>query len=215
MVKSPAQLIPRRGHLHIVDSRIAAMHVGSRDLSTTAIELCATLGALGLAQHRVAQLFGVGSRSVRRWRDGERRIPRGVSIVLRLLAAGAITAAQVERVAVLIPARTNGGEPPAPRRTVPSEQSAAETATRAPTTAEKVCALVPEGCRWPYGDPRHSDFRFCGNLAVEQPYCERHRALAYLAPRPGRAHGRQPAHGRPSPPPGSRAALPGHAQLPA
>jgi hypothetical protein len=180
-------------------------------LSTTATEFCATLGALGLAQHRVAQLFGVGPRSVRRWLRGDRRVPYGVDIVLRLLAAGAITVTQVERVA----ARTNGSAKPEPNL----------------TTAEKVCVLAPGACRWPYGDPRHSDFRFCGNLAVEQPYCERHRALAYLAPRPGRghgvrvglvAHGRQP-HGRPStpgaigtsPPPNSRAALPGHAQLPA
>jgi GcrA cell cycle regulator len=85
----------------------------------------------------------------------------------------------------------------------------------APTTAEKVCALTLGGCRWPYGDPRHPDFHFCGAPVVREPYCEQHRAMAYLALRGHGAHGRQSAHGRLSPPPGSRAALLGHAQLPA
>jgi hypothetical protein len=67
-------------------------------------EFRATLDALGIAQHRVAQLFGVGPRSVRRWQDGDRRVPCGVGIVLRLLAAGAVTVAQVEQAAI----RTNG-----------------------------------------------------------------------------------------------------------
>jgi len=193
--------------------------------ATTADELRAMLGALGLAQCHVARLFAVGPRSVRRWRDGERRIPRGVNIVLRLLATGAVTVAQVEQAAVPIPARANGGaeeEPPAPLRVepVPEEQSAsarARTATLANgdpiTTAEKVVALASDACHWPYGDPRDRNFRFCGKPTVKGSYCERHRARAYLAPRTGSRHGagvgfvahwRQPrpqpapAHGRPS-----------------
>ena len=117
-------------------------------------EFRATLGALGIAQHRVAQLFGVGPRSVRRWQDGDRRVPCGVGIVLRLLAAGMVTIAQVEQAAVAIPARTNGGakpEPPAPLLVAPApEQSvvaraeAAALADPGLTTAEKVVALAPE-----------------------------------------------------------------------
>jgi hypothetical protein len=87
-----------------------------------------------------------------------------------------------------------------PLLAAPSEQSAA------PTTAEKVCALAPEGCRWPYGDPRHSDFRFCGNPIAEGPYCKHHRAVAYLArPRP-RTRASTSARS-PFPPLNSRAAL--------
>src|SRR5262245_50829713 len=75
-------------------------------------ELCETLGALGIAQ-RVAQLFGVGPRSVRRWRYGDGRVPCGVGIVLRLLAAETMTVAEVEQVAAVpIPARTNGSAKP-------------------------------------------------------------------------------------------------------
>jgi hypothetical protein len=189
------------------------------NLATT--EFRATLGALGLAQHRVARLFGVGPRSVRRWRDGDRHVPAGVAIVFRLLAIRAVTVEEVELAAAAISGRTNNsakGEPPAPLRTEPTlKQSAsarAKIATLAGpglTTAEKLCALAAGACRWPLGDPQQPDFRFCGGAAIKQPYCEHHRALAYLAPRPSRghgfrigfvAHGRLPApvHDRPSTP---------------
>lgn len=80
---------------------------GPSDLSVATTEFHEMLSALGLAQHRVAQLFGVSPRSVRRWQYGDRRVPCGVGIVLRLLAAGTVTVAQVEQ-AVPIPARTWG-----------------------------------------------------------------------------------------------------------
>jgi hypothetical protein len=86
----------------------------SGDLVAVADEFRATLGALGLAQHRVARLFGVGPRSVRRWKDGDRRVPCGVSIVIRLLAAGAVTIAEVEQAAVPVPAQTNDSARPEP-----------------------------------------------------------------------------------------------------
>ena len=139
---------------------------GQHSRAAAASELCEMLGALGIAQHRVAQLFGVGPRSVRRWQYGDRRVPCGVGIVLRLLAAGTVTVAQVEQAAVPIPARTNGSAkpgPPAPLLVEPApEQSAlarAKAATLADpslTTAEKVCALAPEACCWPCGDPAAS-----------------------------------------------------------
>src|SRR5262249_38482504 len=104
--------------------------------------------ALGITQRRVAELFNVTPRHVRRWRHGDRRIPRGAAIVLRLLAAEMISIDQVERAAFPVPARTNGGaepEPPAPLLVEPAPASAAlvrtETATFADSglsTAQKV-----------------------------------------------------------------------------
>ena len=177
-----------------------------------ASELCETLDALGIAQHRVAQLFGVGPRSVRRWQDGDRRVPCGVSIVVRLLACGAVTIDQVEQAAVAIPARTNGGakpEPPAPLLVAPApEQSAAAPAEAAAladpglSTAEKVVALAPGDCRWPCGDPGRPDFHFCGSPVARRPYCEHHRAMAYAAPLTGSGQGARiglVAHGWRSP----------------
>jgi len=171
-----------------------------RSLSVTRTEFRATLGTLGLAQDRVARLFGVGPRSVRRWQHGDRRVPCGVSIVLNLLAAGVVTVAQVEQAAAPVPARTNGGADPRPPAPLPVAPVPAQptlravtladpelTVTAATTTAEKVCALSLDACRWPYGDPKHSDFHFCDRPAAKgQSYCEHHRALAYM-PAPIRA----------------------------
>jgi GcrA cell cycle regulator len=204
---------------------------------------------LSVPRSRVAALFGVSDRAVRRWRDGERRVPRGVDILTRLLAAGVVTIDEVEQAAVRVPAQTNGGAkpelPPAPLPLEPtavleqhaplpfepamepsaalveltSEPSAlfadpvmetlppvwealhpdhdlcavpaAEAATLADsdltgagsdlTVGEKVAALTAQVCHWPCGDPQHSDFRFCGSPVVAPPYCDEHRALAYMA----------------------------------
>jgi hypothetical protein len=135
---------------------------------SAAIEFGETLGALGLAQQRVAEIFGVESRNIRRWRRGDRPIPRGVQIVFRLLAAGTVTVAQVEQAAAPVLARTNGSaksEPPAsllgeraPEQSALTRAKAAALVDSSLTTAEKVCALTSNACRWPCGDPEHPDF---------------------------------------------------------
>ena len=125
---------------------------------------------------------------------------------------GAVTVAQVEQAAVPIPARTNGsakpGPPapllvaPAPEQSVVARAEAAALADPGLTTAEKVCALTPEACRWPCGDPGHPDFHFCGSPVARRPYCEHHRAMAYVAPLTGSGHGARiglVAHGWRSP----------------
>lgn len=40
--------------------------------------------------------------------------------------------------------------------------------------------LKPDSCRWPEGDPKDPDFRFCGEpCAAGKIYCEEHCAVAY------------------------------------
>jgi len=41
--------------------------------------------------------------------------------------------------------------------------------------------LVPEGCRWPMGDPGTPEFAYCGNrrAQINLPYCEGHCRMAY------------------------------------
>jgi hypothetical protein len=163
---------------------------------TATTEFGAALDVLDIAQHRVAELFGVGPRSVRRWQYGDRRVPRGVDIVLRLLAAGTVTVAQVEQAAVPIPARINGSAKPgppasllgelAPEQPALARAKAATLADPGLTTAEKVCALTPEICCWPCGDLGHPDFHFCGSPVARRPYCEHHRTMAYVAPLAGK-----------------------------
>ena len=175
------------------DARVMA--IPAEASGSPGIEFRATLGALGIAQDRVAKLFNVKARSVRRWQDGDRRVPSGVSIVLSLLATGTVTFEEVERAAVSIPARANGGAkpgPPAPLRVAlapePSVVAPAEAAALADpglSTAEKVVALAADGCRWPFGDPGAPGFRFCGAPVAKRPYCPHHRVQAYVAWPPG------------------------------
>jgi GcrA cell cycle regulator len=45
-------------------------------------------------------------------------------------------------------------------------------------------------CRWPLGDPKSADFRYCGlnNDPNHQSYCGYHAALSYAGPTQRRAH---------------------------
>lgn len=41
--------------------------------------------------------------------------------------------------------------------------------------------LSAQTCRWPIGDPKHEDFRFCGKgVSPGKPYCAEHCATAYV-----------------------------------
>ncbi len=43
--------------------------------------------------------------------------------------------------------------------------------------------LTERMCKWPIGDPKHPDFRFCGKPSVPgMPYCAEHCAIAYQTP---------------------------------
>ncbi len=40
--------------------------------------------------------------------------------------------------------------------------------------------LTEDKCKWPIGDPLHSDFHFCGRKSLDdKPYCEFHSKRAY------------------------------------
>jgi len=47
-------------------------------------------------------------------------------------------------------------------------------------TAVTFAELEPHHCRFPFGDPRYSDFRFCGcpRVSNKLPYCKEHTSLA-------------------------------------
>lgn len=47
----------------------------------------------------------------------------------------------------------------------------------------KLLDLTNRSCRWPIGDPQHSDFAFCGKHKFHGlPYCEHHARKAYQPP---------------------------------
>src|SRR5215471_8053846 len=172
--------------------------------SAAATEFRATLGALGITQTHIARWFNVSQRSVRRWRDGTRRAPCGIIILVRLLAARMITIDQIEQVTDPIPTRANSStnsEPltpvePAPKQSASARAKVAAFADLSPAAAA-VVALDAKSCHWPLGDPQ-GDFCFCADPVVEPPYCERHRKQAYLAPRTGGVRVGFVAHWRPT-----------------
>jgi hypothetical protein len=228
---------PERGEIPLRQRRLRAAAVTEFD---------AALTTLGIKQRSAAQWFRTSERNIRRWKSGARRTPPGVMVTVRLMLAGKIGPADVELAAASISTRTNGGakkEPPAPLRAAPApeEQPASAGCPRQPplvdpsptaSVVEQVCALASDACRWPCGDPRDRNFRFCGKPTATGSYCGYHRAVAYLPPRPGRGHGVRVGfivhgrHGRPAIPsalsaasaaraPISRAAFPDSASPPA
>src|SRR5262249_46418343 len=198
--------------------------------SAAATEFRATFGAPGLAH--IARWFNVSQRSVRRWRDHSRPTPRGAALVLRLLAEGTITTAQVEQAAAAISTPTISGsaapEPlppvePKPKQSAPARAEVAAFAGLSPAAAP-VVALDAKCCHWPIGDPQHIGFHFCGCPATTEPYCAHHRKQAYLAPRTDGVRVGFVAHWRHGPTGAARApkipldragALPGSAPPPA
>src|SRR5262245_24446653 len=169
-------------------------------------ELRAIPTVLGLSRAQLAKLLSRSPRCISHWTLGDRPLPYEVGILLQLLAAQKITIRDVEEAAA--PTRANRSAAPDPQPaitdpepkprvsvlTVDSERVPPKSAVRAPlpavlslTIAEKICTLTPKACRWPCGDPRHPNFHFCGNLVTEQPYCDHHRTVAYMA-QPG-GHG--------------------------
>jgi GcrA cell cycle regulator len=50
-------------------------------------------------------------------------------------------------------------------------------------TGIKLSDLTDFTCRWPRGDPKTSDFEFCGKKAIPgMPYCAWHCQIAYTVP---------------------------------
>lgn len=46
-----------------------------------------------------------------------------------------------------------------------------------------ILSLTERMCRWPIGDPKEPDFRFCGKPSSPGvPYCAEHAAVAYQNP---------------------------------
>lgn len=65
----------------------------------TAVQFRSALDRLALSQLGAARLFQSNDRTVRRWAIGERSVPIGIAIVLRLMVSGKIAVKDVERAA--------------------------------------------------------------------------------------------------------------------
>ena len=117
-----------------------------RPRAAAVTEFSAALKKLGFPQNRVAKLFGVSCRHIRRWQHGDRTVPRAVRLVINLLVAGAILIDQVEQAADPVPTQTNGvkPEPPARLRDEPEPKLPASLRVEpAPAPAEAAAARTP------------------------------------------------------------------------
>ena len=61
----------------------------------TAAEYSTILARLDLSQVAAARLLGIGDRTSRRYAAGDAEIPEPTAILLHLLAAGVVTAAEI------------------------------------------------------------------------------------------------------------------------
>lgn len=72
---------------------------------------------------------------------------------------------------------------PVPNTVKPASQETYRSSFDTPIKRTEGIAVTKAGdrhCRWPVGDPRSPDFRFCGCAAYESmPYCVDHARVAY------------------------------------
>ncbi len=80
------------------------------------------------------------------------------------------------------PIQQNDNQKPAPapeKKPVVVEKVAAKPAGG----GVKMADLKDKMCRWPIGDPKDPDFRFCGDSSIPgMPYCQEHARMAYQVP---------------------------------
>lgn len=77
------------------------------------------------------------------------------------------------------PARTKSEDKP---QVMPRRKAANTDTAPIPVMGVQMFELREKMCRWPLGDPKEPDFRFCGCQAVAGlPYCGEHAKIAYQA----------------------------------
>ena len=108
------------------------------------------------------------------WSDDEIRL-------LKLLHSNGRTARKIAD------ALYNAGFPPRTRNAVIGQlQRAGLSQARKRHTKQQTRGLISvagsaKHCQWPHGDPKDSDFRYCGaSVTPGRPYCAEHMAIAYV-----------------------------------
>lgn len=71
---------------------------------------------------------------------------------------------------------------PEPKRPSKAAKNAAYVEKPVSGSGVTLYELKEKMCRWPIGDPREEDFRFCGCHSISGlPYCSEHSKIAYQA----------------------------------
>ena len=72
---------------------------------------------------------------------------------------------------------------PVVRRRTPVEKPRPVFIAEGPIIGAGILDLTERMCRWPIGDPKSSDFKFCGRkVATGCTYCSEHASMAYQPP---------------------------------
>lgn len=72
---------------------------------------------------------------------------------------------------------------PVVRRRSPVEKPRSVYIAEGPIIGAGILDLTERMCRWPIGDPKTSDFKFCGRkLGGGTTYCTEHASMAYQPP---------------------------------
>lgn len=128
--------------------------------------------SFALTQSEVNRIFelrktGLGTTAI------AKEIGRSSRIVLKYIMRQANEFSARDKVVNLVPSK----EYKSPKRETYQSFAASGGVT--------LMELTPHTCRWPVGDPRHDDFRFCGDYAEPgKVYCCQHHALAYYRTTP-------------------------------
>lgn len=74
-------------------------------------------------------------------------------------------------------------KPAVVRRRTPVEKPRPVFIAEGPIIGAGILDLTERMCRWPIGDPKSSDFKFCGRkVAHGSTYCSEHAQMAYQPP---------------------------------
>lgn len=84
------------------------------------------------------------------------------------------------------PRRENAMDGPTKRAATGPASLMAHCARELPTGGLTILTVRRGQCRWPYGDPAHAGFSFCGRPVARGAFCLDHAELGYRTP-PGGA----------------------------
>lgn len=122
------------------------------------------LRAAGFSSEQIAQRLGAGftRRAVigKARRLGLPRLPRKLSATAKRIAAGERkTIRKKPKLRIVVDNAPDEETPPVQRKSI--------------------LELTDQTCRWPIGEPGHSNFFFCGAETAGFAYCPKHHARAY------------------------------------
>ena len=107
------------------------------------------------------------------------------AVISKLHRIGLSGASRSVRQPASAPAQPRGAKQPSSFRAPPVKAKTPQTPKPSPAATPVVKFASSGGCKWPLGDPQRDGFHFCNARKAEiGPYCEQHRAIAFVPQTP-------------------------------